>query len=70
MNHNGVSEALEISTLEQAGVIRLALEYTTNKRRDRHGNQLRFQSKAWVRSAGGRERLIHTVDVVFRESGL
>jgi hypothetical protein len=37
-NHNGVSEAAELKTLESLDVVRMELEYKETRRHDEHGN--------------------------------
>lgn len=66
LNHNGVSEAWELSTLAEAGITRIGLDYRRSQRRDVHGNELRFRGRAWRRNAAGREQQIQTWDVFFR----
>lgn len=44
-NHNGVSEANELHTLESLGVMRLDLDFRESRRRDRHGNEFRYRAR-------------------------
>lgn len=44
-NHNGVSEASEISRLISAGIASFELTYFESRRRDRHGNIFRYRAK-------------------------
>lgn len=44
-NHNGVSEAGEIFSLEDLGLRSIDLDYTEHRRQDTHGNWFRFRSK-------------------------
>lgn len=44
-NHNGISEASELSTLSALGVARLELDYRQSRRTDEHGNQFRYRAK-------------------------
>lgn len=54
-NHNGVSEANELSTTSERGIGRFGLEYQESRRIDEHGNEFRFRAKvydAWGVRAG------------------
>jgi hypothetical protein len=48
-NHNGVSEASELKTLNQLGLATIDLDYQESRRTDENGNRFRF--KARVRDA-------------------
>lgn len=61
-NHNGRSEPGELLTLEEVGLSSIELDYVENRRRDRHGNQLRYNSRAWM--ADGHSH-VKTTDVFF-----
>ncbi len=50
-NHNGISEPEELSSLEEAGVEYLDLDYGRSNRTDSFGNEFRFWSKVGL--AGG-----------------
>jgi hypothetical protein len=43
-NHNGVSEATELTPLSDAGIRALSLRYVASKKTDEHGNIFRFWS--------------------------
>jgi hypothetical protein len=45
-NHDGVSQGSEMRTLASEGVARLSLAYRETSRRDKHGNEFKFQGKA------------------------
>lgn len=61
-NHDGVSQALELMPLEGAGIAAVRLDYHLSKRRDRHGNLLRWIS--FVEFTDNQRRLA-AVDVLF-----
>jgi hypothetical protein len=44
-NHNGVSEPSEMSTLDQAGVAGLEVDYKSSRRTDDFGNSFRYRAK-------------------------
>ena len=50
-NHNGISEAAELSSLEQSGLAVLELNYKESRRRDQYGNLFRYRPK--VKDAHG-----------------
>ncbi|MCP3997328.1 MAG: hypothetical protein GY722_20045 [bacterium] len=44
-NHNGISEADELLSMSEAGVVAIDLSYRSVSRTDAHGNEFRFASK-------------------------
>lgn len=44
-NHNGISEAGELFTLPQLGLVEIELDYREAGRRDRYGNRFRYRAK-------------------------
>jgi hypothetical protein len=44
-NHNGKSEAGELTTLAANGIVLLEVDYKESRRKDRHGNELRYRAR-------------------------
>jgi hypothetical protein len=44
-NHNGISEANELRSLQAVGVLKLDLDYRQTRRRDEHGNWFRYRAR-------------------------
>ena len=44
-NHNGVSEAGELRTLNQLGLKSIELDYKESRRTDRFGNRFKYRAK-------------------------
>jgi hypothetical protein len=52
VNHDGISQSQELSSMEKSPVIALETSYTETNRRDRFGNELRFRSTAHMQKTG------------------
>jgi hypothetical protein len=64
-DHDGISQPEELSTLDQAGLRRIGLDYRSSRRLDRHGNEFRFLGRAWKAGRSGGLRPLLTWDVFF-----
>ncbi|MFL6264290.1 MAG: hypothetical protein ACJ76Y_31775 [Thermoanaerobaculia bacterium] len=66
-NHDGASQAGELYTLDQAGIVALGYNYKTIRLTDGFGNLFRYVSQAEMRGSTGRVTSWPTFDVVFAE---
>jgi hypothetical protein len=66
-NHNGISEATELRSLDQAGIDVVELEYKLSSRSDRNGNLFRYRAK--VTNANGAQLGRWAWDVIFNGRG-
>lgn len=62
-NHNGLSESAELTHLSKAGVTRINLAYSENRRHDQFGNSYRYEGLAYVRGPNGTESPRRIFDV-------
>lgn len=65
-NHNGVSEAAELFTLEQKEVSAIFTAYLVSSRRDRHGNEYRLVGAAFLLDRRGEPNARTVFDVNLR----
>jgi hypothetical protein len=64
-NHDGKTDAGELQTLSEAGIVAIDLAYHADRKQDRYGNEFRFRGRA-LRSTGDDDtRVITTYDVFF-----
>lgn len=47
VNHNGIAEAPELQRLSDSGIEAFSLDYKASRRRDRFGNEFRYQAKIY-----------------------
>jgi hypothetical protein len=66
-NHNGISEANELRTLDQMRVDVVELDYKVSSRSDRNGNLFRYRAK--VKDANGAQLGRWAWDVIFNGRG-
>ena len=64
-DHDGIADDVEMLTMEEAGVLKLDLDYRENRSRDPHGNRLRFNSRAWIAHDGSGSLPAKSTDVFF-----
>jgi hypothetical protein len=54
-NHNGVSEASELYTLQDLGIFKIGLRYHVTSFTDQFGNVFRYRSRVWSDDSHGRD---------------
>lgn len=59
VNHNGISEATELTSVRAAGIAEIRTAYQEKKRRDRNGNE--FRQKGSVLWADGEQAVVYDV---------
>jgi hypothetical protein len=64
-DHDGISQAEELKSINELGVRRIDLTYRRSNRRDHYGNELRFLGRAWKEGPFGSVHPILTWDVFF-----
>lgn len=62
-DHDGRYRDEELFSLEELGILSLSVQYRESTARDRHGNEFRFRSFAWIEGKQGYPRRISTSDV-------
>ena len=62
-NHDGISQAGELTTLDANGVQAIDLDYRSSGRHDRNGNYLRYRAKVTSRKESGAGRWAYDVFV-------
>jgi len=68
-NHNGISEADELVSLPDAGVLALSSDYKEDARRDQYGNKFSLRGKALFRGPQGQETWRNMYDVFLTVAG-
>ena len=64
-NHNGFSEADELSYVSEIGILAVDLDYREHGRVDQHGNRFKYMTTAWMIGPGPRPLRTHVADVIF-----
>jgi hypothetical protein len=60
-NHNGISEPNELSSLAEAGITRISLNYSDGTRVDEYGNVFRYRSHVKMAAQSDYDHLIYDV---------
>ena len=65
LNHDGLSQANELSTVEDSALAAISLDHRWTGRQDSFGNSFRFQSEVWIRAESGRATPKPVYDIFF-----
>ena len=66
LNHNGLSEAEELTDVTAADVLAVEFSFVESQHRDQFGNRFRYKSRATLRNNGSeRAHVTQTYDVFF-----
>lgn len=70
LNHDGISQPIEIQAIGETDVVGISLRYHWTGRRDSFGNTFRYESSLWLRSRGqtGRSDVRPLYDIFFVQS--
>ncbi|HYK03530.1 MAG TPA: hypothetical protein VE974_17365 [Thermoanaerobaculia bacterium] len=65
LNHDGISQAVELSPVDGSGVAAIGLEYHWTGRQDSSGNTFRYQSDVWIADVSNRPTPRSVYDIFF-----
>jgi hypothetical protein len=67
INHDGISESCEMSSLPSLGLLEIDLDYKSSNQVDQHGNAFRFRSKVTKPAGASTSRWAWDVFLVLQE---